>query len=48
VEVPDPDDELSDRLDKLKRKFYVDSDIRRMRSILDHINGYKKIYNFTL
>lgn len=48
VEVPDPDDELTDRLARLQRKFQVDSDIKQMRSIMDHVNGYPKIYNFTL
>lgn len=26
----------------------IDSDIKQMRGIMDHINGYPKIYNFTL
>jgi hypothetical protein len=26
----------------------IDSDIKNMKSIMDHINGYPKIYNFTL
>ena len=26
----------------------MDSDIKNMKSIMDHINGYPKIYNFTL
>ena len=48
VEVPDPDDEFTDRLARFGRKFQVDSDIKRMRSIMDHVDGYPKIYNFTL
>lgn len=48
VEIPDPDDEITERLNKIQRKFQVDSDIKRMRSIMDHVNGYPKIYNFTL
>jgi hypothetical protein len=48
VEVPDPDDEITERLHKIRRSFEVDSDIKQMRSIMDHVNGYPKIYNFTL
>jgi len=48
VEVPDPDDELTNKLNRVRRSFEVDSDIKQMRSIMDHVNGYPKIYNFTL
>jgi hypothetical protein len=48
VEVPDPDDELTNKLQRVRRSFEVDSDIKQMRSIMDHVNGYPKIYNFTL
>jgi hypothetical protein len=48
AEIPDPDDEFKIRMERLKRSFYIDSDIRNMRSIMDHVDGYPKIYNFTL
>lgn len=48
VEIPDDDDELSLTMDRVRRSFYVDSDIKKMRSIMDHVDGYPKIYNFTL
>ena len=31
----------------LKSTTGIDSDIKKMRSIMDHVDGYPKIYNFT-
>jgi hypothetical protein len=42
------ENELTNKLHRVRRSFEVDSDIKQMRSIMDHVNGYPKIYNFTL
>lgn len=47
VEVPDPELQLR-RWWKKEEEGQIDSDIENMRSIMDHVDGYPKIYNFTL
>jgi hypothetical protein len=40
---------LGESVKKVRENFEeMDSDIKNMRSIMDHVNGYPKIYNFTL
>lgn len=47
MEIPDDDDEVK-AIGHLTKDIVAEESEHQLDSIMDHVNGYPKIYNFTL